>query len=199
MKINSGFLKAALLATAFSTVSQSAFCGGIVTGQIDATMSRYKKGAVVYLKGVPGKIKPKTAIIEQKNLEFTPHVIAIPTGSTVSFVNRDHVNHDIFSDDKSKPLDINNSKPGVFKKVVFDKEGAVNLRCTLHAEMSGYVVVVNSNYYAVTGDNGNFSIRNVPPGRYEVAVWSEKLKETEIKTVLVKEGRTSSVAINLVK
>jgi len=199
MKINSGFLKAALLVTAFGCVSPNAFCGGKVTGAVDASMAKYKTGAVVYLKGVPGKIRPKTAVVEQKNIEFTPHVIAVPVGSTVSFVNRDHVNHDIFSDDTTKPLDINNSEHGIFKKVVFDKPGAVNLRCTLHAEMSGYVVVVDSNYYAVTGADGTFSIRNVPPGRYEVAAWSERLKNTKINTVTVKDDQTSSVVISLEK
>ncbi|HWR00574.1 MAG TPA: carboxypeptidase regulatory-like domain-containing protein [Chlorobaculum sp.] len=142
---------------------------------------------------------PKTATIEQKNLAFTPHVVAIPVGSTVSFVNRDKVNHDIFADDKSKKLDINTSTPGLIKKAVFDKAGVVNLLCTIHAEMSGYVVVVNSNYYAVTGNDGKFSISNVPPGRYEVEVWSEKLKKTEKKSVTVREGSTSRLTISLVK
>ncbi|NTW52483.1 MAG: hypothetical protein HGB22_07845 [Chlorobiaceae bacterium] len=199
MNILSGFLKSALLATAFSFVSQIAFCGGTVTGTIDASMPKYKEGAVVYLKGGHGKIKPKTATIEQRNLAFTPHVVAIPVGSTVSFVNRDKVNHDIFADDPSKKLDINTGKHGEFKKVVFDKPGAVNLLCTIHAEMSGYIVVVDSNYYAITGDDGKFSIRNVPAGRYEVVTWSEKLKKTEKQTVTVKDGRTSNVAISLQK
>jgi plastocyanin len=195
----SGFLKASLLVAAFTTVAQTAFCAGTVTGTINAGMAKYKKGAVVYLKGGHGKIRPKTTIIEQRNLEFTPHVIAIPVGSTVSFVNRDNVNHDIFSDDTSKPLDINNSKIGEFKKEVFDKAGVVNLRCTIHAEMSGYIVVVDSNHYAITGNDGKFSIRNVPPGRYEVEAWSEKLKKTEKKTVTVKNGRTSDVLITMEK
>ncbi len=199
MKIKPGFFKAALLAIAFSGISPNAFCGGKVTGTIEASMDKYKTGAVVYLKGVPGKIKPKTATIEQKNLAFRPHVVAIPVGSTVSFVNHDNVNHDIFADDKSKKLDINTSTPGLIKKAEFDKAGVVNLLCTIHAEMSGYVVVVNSNYSAVTGDDGKFTIKNVPPGRYEVAVWSEKLKSAAKKIVTVKDGRTSNVVISLEK
>jgi plastocyanin len=199
MKKSSGFLKVALLVTGFSCISTSAHCGGNVTGRIYASMARYKQGAVVYLKGVPGKIKPKNVTVAQKNLEFTPHVVAIPIGSTVSFVNRDKVNHDIFSADPSKSLDINNSEQGVFKKAVFDKAGVVNLLCTIHSEMSGYVVVLDSNHYAVTGPDGRFSIRDVPPGRYELAAWSEKLKSLKSQTVTVKNGETSLVSIQMRK
>jgi len=199
MKTHSGLLKAALLVTSFSFISQSAFCSGTVSGRISASMPKYKKGAVVYLKGVPGKIVPKTAIVRQKNLEFTPHVVAIPVGSTVSFVNRDKVNHDVFSNDSTKTLDINTSTPGVFKKAVFDKPGVVNLLCTVHAEMSGYVVVLDSNYFAVTRPDGRFSIRNVPPGKYELAVWSEKLKHRGKTVVTVRNDQTANVAIRIRK
>jgi plastocyanin len=192
-------LKAALFAVCLSFASPSAFCGGRVTGKIDGSMEKYIQGAVVYLKGVPGGTRPKTAIVQQKNLQFIPHVVAVPVGTTVSFINRDKVNHDIYSSDSAKTLDINTSKPGIYQKEVFDKAGVVNLLCTIHAEMSGYIVVVDSNYYAVTGADGKFSIRDVPPGKYEVAVWSEKLKSNELTMVTVKNGKNSRVEINLGK
>ncbi|NTU58980.1 MAG: hypothetical protein HGB00_08725 [Chlorobiaceae bacterium] len=197
MNINLRLLKVALLLASSGCFSSTAFCSGKVTGKISASLAKHNKGVVVYLKGGHEKIKTKTAIVEQKNLEFVPHVTAIPVGSTVSFVNRDKVNHDIFSSDRSKSLDINNSTPGVFKKVVFDTVGEVNLLCTIHPEMSGFIVVVDSNHYAVTGEDGKFSIRDVPAGRYDLVVWSEKLKKYEKKTVIVKDGRISNVVIGM--
>ncbi len=188
-----------MVAACLSFASPSAFGAGRVTGTIEGSMDKYTKGAVVYLKGVPGRISPKEAVVEQKNLQFIPHVIAVPVGSTVSFINRDKVNHDIYSADSTKALDINTSKPGIYQKEVFDKPGVVNLLCTIHAEMSGYIVVINSNHYAVTGADGRFSIRNVPPGRYEVVVWSEKLKALEETVVTVKNGQNSRVAITIGK
>jgi plastocyanin len=220
MEINSGLIRAMMLLAGFCCVSPGVSVNGkinrivetadaaesfapvqhgIVTGNIDTAIARYRKDVVVYLKGVQEKIIPKATTIDQKNLKFIPHVVAVPVGSTVSFVNSDKVNHDIFSAAACKKMDIDNLYPGATRTEVFDKACAINLLCDLHSEMSGYVIVVDSNHLAVTDPDGRFTIGSVPPGTYEIAVWSEKLKPQNKMTVIVKSGQTSFIDITMTK
>jgi plastocyanin len=197
MKI--GLLKTAIIAAGFGFISSNAFCAGTVTGSVDASVPKYKKDVVVYIKGVKGPVTPKKGEVDQKNLVFVPHVLAVPTGSSVDFKNSDKVNHNIFSADVCKKFNLGTYNPGMSKAVVFDKPCVVNLLCNVHSEMSGFVVVVDSNYSAVTGADGKFTISNVPAGTYEITAWSEKLKPAGKTTVTVTDGGTATAAIKLAK
>ncbi|HWR00984.1 MAG TPA: carboxypeptidase regulatory-like domain-containing protein [Chlorobaculum sp.] len=198
--MKSGLLKTAMITAGFGLLSSSAFAAGTVTGTVDTSVPKYKKDVVVYLKGVKGPVTPKAgAVVDQKNLVFIPHVLAVPTGSSVEFKNNDKVNHNIFSADVCKKFNLGTYNPGASKSVVFDKACVVNLLCNVHSEMSGYVVVVDSNYSAVTGADGKFSIGNVPAGTYEITAWSEKLKPQGKTTVTVADGGTATIALKLAK
>jgi plastocyanin len=199
MTIKSTFLKTALLAAGFGIISSNAFCAGTVTGSVDVTVPKYKKDNVIYLKGVKGPIVPKRGVVDQKNLVFEPHVLAVPTGSTVDFKNNDKVNHNIFSADVCKKFNLGTYNPGMSKPVTFDKPCVVNLLCNVHSEMSGFVVVIDSDYYAVTGADGKFTISGVPAGTYEIGAWSEKLKPAGKTMVTVTDGGTATVAVKLAK
>jgi plastocyanin len=196
------FCKGAVIGTVITSkpvVSSSVTKYGTVTGTVEATMARYRKGVVVYLKGVPEKVVPLAATVDQKNLAFIPHVVAVSAGSTVTFVNSDKVNHDIFSANPCKKFDIDDFHPGSIKTMTFDKPCEVNLLCDLHPEMSGFIIVIDSNHFAVTDAAGKFTIGSVPPGTYDVAVWSEKLKLQKTVAVAVYGGQTSMIDISLVK
>ncbi|NTU90325.1 MAG: methylamine utilization protein [Chlorobiaceae bacterium] len=199
MKIKTTFLKAAVLAAGFGLFTSSAFCAGTVTGTIDTALPKYKKDAVVYLVGGKTPIAPKTGEVDQKNLVFIPHILVVPVGSKVSFKNSDKVNHNIFSADVCKKFNLGTYNPGMSKDVVFDKPCVVNLLCNVHSEMSGYVVAVNSNHYAVSDATGKFTISNVPAGTYEIAAWSEKLRPTARTMVTVTDGGTATVAVKMAK
>ena len=67
---------------------------------------------------------------------------------------------------------------GQKKSFQFNDLGAAPLLCNVHPEMSGYVVVAPTPYFAVTDQEGNFEIQNVPPGHYNLATWSEEGKPT---------------------
>ncbi len=198
LKNKSSLLKTTLLAAAFGFISSNAFCGGTVSGTVDSTPPKYKKDTVVYIKGVAGPVKAGKGEVDQKNLVFVPHVLAVPTGTSVEFKNSDKVNHNIFSGDACNKFNLGTYNPGQSKAIVFGKPCVVNLLCNVHSEMSGYVVAVDSNYFAVTGADGKFSIANVPAGTYEVGVWNEKLKAAKTM-VTVKDGQASTVAIALTK
>ena len=199
MKMKSAFLKTAVLAAGFGMFASNAFCAGTVSGSVDVSNAKYKKDAVVFLKGVKGPIAAKKAIVDQKNLVFVPHVLAVPSGSSVEFKNTDKVNHNIFSADVCKKFNLGTYNPGMSKSVTFEKPCVVNLLCNVHSEMSGYVVVVDSNYIAVTDASGKFTISGVPAGTYEIDAWSEKLKPAGKTMVTVTDGGTANVVVKLAK
>lgn len=199
LKIKSKSLKTALLMSCFGFIASNAFCGGTVTGSVDAAVPKFKKDAVVYLKGVKSAPAPQKAVMDQKNLVFLPHVLAVSPGSTVEFINSDKVNHNIFSADACKKFNLGTYNPGMSKSVMFDKPCVVNLLCNVHSEMSAYVVVTENPYFSVTGADGKFTIKNVPAGTYEITAWSEKLKPQGKTMVTVAEGQVASVALKLAK
>jgi plastocyanin len=192
-------LKPALLMAGMGLMSANAFAAGTVSGTIDASVPKFKKDAVVYLVGGKTPVTPKRGEVDQKNLMFIPRVLAVPVGSTVAFKNSDKVNHNIFSADVCNKFNLGTYNPGMSRDVKFDKPCVVNLLCNVHSEMSGYVVAVNSNYYAVTDAAGKFTISNVPAGTYQVVAWSEKLKPVGATPVTVADGQTATVSVKMAK
>ena len=123
------------------------------------------------------------ASMDQTGLIFVPHVLAVPRGATVTFLNNDKEQHNVyFLDDRTgETLDIGTWGPGVSVDHVFDTPGMVITLCKLHLEMASYVVVSPSPWFSqVAFENSDapvrFEIENVPAGPYELSVWHKKLK-----------------------
>jgi len=138
--------------------------------------------SVVYLEAA-GKTFPapeKHVVIDQKGLLFQPHVVVVLVGTTVDFLNSDNVAHNVFwpsiSGDKKAGHNLGTWPKGEKKPYKFEKAGVVPLLCNVHPEMSGYVVVTPSPYYAETDASGNYKIADVPDGKYTVTAWHEGAK-----------------------
>ncbi len=192
-------LKFSVILTIALGFNANAFAGGIITGKVEAKRAKYKKDVVVYLKNVKGKFSApkKAAIVDQKNLIFKPHVLPVMVGTSVEFKNSDNVNHNVFSPAVCKKFNLGTYNPGMSRSVTFDKPCVVDLLCNVHSEMSAYVVVLDNPYFAKTGRDGKFTIKNVPAGTYEITAWSEKLKPKGKTTVTVVDGKTANVNIKL--
>jgi hypothetical protein len=120
----------------------------------------------------------------QRDTAFQPALLAVPVGSSVRFPNDDKFFHNVFSYSKTKRFDLGRYPKGESKSVVFDDAGAVSVFCEIHKWMRGAIIVLENPYYAVVRDDGSFSIPNVPPGTYKVAVWHpERGKKTFDVTV----------------
>ena len=130
----------------------------------------------------------KVRVIEQRNKEFAPHVMAVPVGSTVQFPNYDPIFHNVFSLSKVKPFDLGMYKNGETREVKLDKAGIVRLGCNLHANMSAYLIVVDAPHYVVVESDGSFSFKSLAPGKYKVQAWNERSGEPVTSTVEVKAG-----------
>jgi plastocyanin len=131
---------------------------------------------------------PKQRVIEQRGREFSPHVMAIPVGSTVTFPNFDTVFHNVFSTSPLGAFDLGIYKQGEARSYTFTKEGIVRLGCNLHANMSAYIAVVAAPAYVVTDDHGNFAFKHLEPGKYKLKAWSERSKEPIVQDVTIKVG-----------
>jgi len=134
------------------------------------------------------KRTPKTRVIEQRNKEFAPHVMAVPVGSTVSFPNYDPIFHNVFSLSKSKAFDLGMYKNGETREVKLDKPGIVRLGCNLHANMSAYLVVVDAPHYVLVDNDGSYSFKALAPGKYKVQAWNEQSGEPMVSSVTIKQG-----------
>jgi plastocyanin len=176
--------------------------GGSVTGNVECKKTRYPEDVVVYIEIVGDNKYPapeEHGILDQYNLTFVPHVIAVQKGTTIDFPNSDLVRHNVFSPpDCCKQFNLGTYDVGVVKHVTFDEAGEIPLLCNVHAEMSAFVLVLDNPYFSVTGRDGAFKIENVPPGTYKLSAWHEKLR-TVTKDVTVEAGKTTSVDFQLKK
>lgn len=155
--------------------------------------------AIVTLEPVSGRFPPrlpKQRVIEQRNRQFAPRVLAVPVGSTVSFPNFDPLYHNVFSRSAARPFDLGIYKAGQARELTFTKEGVVRIGCNLHANMSAYVVVVAAPHYAVVDSGGEFNFQSVAPGRYRLSAWSENSESPSVQTVVIKP-KDNRVAITL--
>lgn len=145
------------------------------------------ENAVVYIDKIDGKTFPppeKPVILNQVGLVFIPHILPVLVGTEVDFPNEDVVLHNVFSPGYIGKFNLGTYLQGTTKTRVFEKPGIVLLLCNVHHEMSAFVLVVETPYFVVTGQDGKYTLKNVPPGKYNLVVWHEKMryqvKEIEI-------------------
>lgn len=174
---------------------------GTISGKINARGLRVPSNVVVYLTKVPDaakKASSKKYILDQKDLSFIPHVLVVPAGVTVEFPNNDKVDHNVFSLSRTKNFNLGTYKPGQTKTVTFEKPGVVELRCDMHAEMAGFILVMKNTYYGITDKSGNFTINTdqLPPGKYKIRTWHEKLKSSS-KTIELSAGGDLALDLKL--
>ncbi len=153
--------------------------GSTITGTVKAP-GEPAGSVVVYVEKVPGTYKPgATPTIDQRQMQFTPHVLPVASGTTVAFRNSDPTQHNVFTPDHEK-FNLGTWPQGESKNYTFDKckqfPCAYTLLCRIHPEMEGYVLVLENPYFATTDAEGKYTIKDVPPGKYTVAAWDPKAK-----------------------
>jgi plastocyanin len=116
-----------------------------------------------------------TAVIDQIDKTFVPHVTVIRTGTAVSFPNSDQIRHQVYSFSAAKTFSIKLYAGSPRVDVVFDKPGLVVLGCNIHDSMVGFVAVVDSPYFTTVRKSGTVSLE-VPPGKYRVRIWNPHMK-----------------------
>ena len=129
------------------------------------------------LQPMESKLQPRAPFrLLQKNKQFTPHLLVVPTGSSVEFPNEDPFFHNVFSLFNGKRFDLGLYESGASRSVKFDQEGVSYIFCNIHPEMGAVVLVLSTPFYAISDSNGEVVIHDVPPGIYRLHVWSERAR-----------------------
>jgi len=175
-----------------------------IKGKVSVQGIKSAENIAVYVDAIADKKfdPPKDhVVIDQRKMAFLPHLVAVQQGTTVEFLNSDPVGHNVYwpsiSGNKKLSHNLGTWPKGEKKPFQFNDLGVASLLCNVHPEMSGYVVVVPTPYFAVTDREGNFEIKNIPAGKYTLKTWSEDGKSTTQAVDL--SGATASVDLTVKK
>ncbi|MBN2123233.1 MAG: hypothetical protein JW821_02980 [Deltaproteobacteria bacterium] len=219
--------RAALLLLAFCLLFPAnpspAECDPVSTGSVSGTVAvsrtrvategpKSDKDVVVSLQPISASAPLPAgakATMDQKGFIFIPHVLPVSTGTTVTFLNNDNEQHNVYFlfDRTGKTLDIGTWGPGQSVDYTFGEAGTAITLCKLHLEMAAYVVVLDTPFFTLaeldgSTQKGAFTIDGVTPGRYLLTAWHKKLKQlggpVEV-TVEAGENAVSDITITKAK
>jgi len=160
------------------------------------------KYAFVWVKsGLPDKtwqVPTSAVMLDQTGCMYKPHVIGIMAGQNIDIKNSDPANHNIHPMPAVNAEWNESQPPGAADKMqTFPRqEVMVPVKCNVHPWMRAYIGVVNHPFFAVTGDDGTYTIKGLPPGTYTIEVWQEKYGTQEQQvTVAAKDSKTLDFTI----
>jgi hypothetical protein len=151
---------------------------------------------VVYISaGDEGGSAPAQGVrYDQKGCEYLPHVLPMLAGQELQIFNDDQTSHNIHPLAKTNQ-EWNKSQPPGSPPIVtkWDKPEFISVKCNIHPWMHGYFVVLKTSHYAVTGEDGTFSITGLPAGKYTVTAWQEQYSsKSQDVTIAGAETKTAN-------
>jgi len=179
------------------------WANGNIKGKVMVEGLRSAANIAVYVDAIPGKtftVQPWVhPVVNQKNMKFDPYVQIVQKGTTVEFLNSDMVAHNIFwphiSGNKKLAHNMGTWPQGQKKPFQFNDLGVAPLLCNAHSEMSGYVLVVPTPYFATTDSKGDFFISDVPAGHYTLKTWSAGGKPTSQDVEVTTNGANLTLTV----
>ncbi|MBV9494452.1 MAG: hypothetical protein JOZ54_09405 [Acidobacteria bacterium] len=166
---------AALLAGGFA---EAATVAGRISFVTKRGQNPLAAETLVWLEPAAGSAPKKAASnayqMVTRNKSLSPHVLAVPAGSSVTFPNEDPISHNLFSLSQGNQFDLGLYRKGPGKAEKFDAPGVVSVYCNVHPQMSAVVHVMTSPYYAFADASGGYSIADVPAGKYNLVAWNEQ-------------------------
>lgn len=147
------------------------------------------------LEGKKFEVPKEPVVIDQKGCRFGPRVMGVQVGQMIRVTNSDPLTHNIHPMPKNN-REWNQSQgegdPPLERKFV-RAEVMVRVKCNVHSWMRAHIGAVEHPYFAVTGENGSFEIKNLPPGEYTLEAWHEKLGVQEQKFTVAPSGKSEAV------
>ena len=163
--------------TIAAAVLAAALAAPLTAATIDARVADARgnaiTNAVVYAipSGHELPLAKKTAVMDQKNRMFIPHVLPVQVGTSVRFPNSDDIRHQVYSFSPAKTFQLPLYAGTPSTPLIFDKTGVVTLGCNIHDQMSAFIVVLETPYFEKTAGDGRASLNDVEAGRYTLHVW----------------------------
>ncbi len=168
---------------------------GDVTGTVNAEVAKHKANTVVFVKNAGQGASTGKVTMDQRGLVFDPRVMPIQKGTTVEFLNSDSVGHNVFTPDNEK-YDLGTWPQGQVKSYQFVNAGVYRQLCRVHDDMIAFIVVLDTKFFGKSDKAGAFKIPALPPGKYTLGVWHEKLAAADVEVEVV-AGKPTAVAIQL--
>lgn len=165
----------------------------------DDPMARPNRNTIISFHPLdfkPELFETKSNVITQKEQTFIPKVLPVTVGSTVYFVNEDQFFHNVFSLTPKSRFNIGRRPPGNSYGIPIKKAGTIRLGCDIHSHMAGFVLSLDTPYFVRVNESGNFTIKELPSGKYRVEVFHPDFKK-RILTIEVIEGKSMTLDINL--
>jgi Carboxypeptidase regulatory-like domain len=150
---------------------------------------------VVYVSaGDQAATAPTTPVrFDQKGCTYIPHVLAMIANQPLEIANNDQTSHNIHPIPTKNP-EWNKSQPPGSPPIEtkYATPEFIPVKCNIHPWMHGYFAVLNTSHYAVTGEDGTFSLAGLPPGKYTITAWQEHMG-TQTQDVTITGSETQKV------
>ncbi len=131
---------------------------------------------------------PATAVtLDQKGCQYVPHVLGLQTNQTLRVTNSDPTQHNVHPTPKSNP-EWNQTQPNgaaPIEKTFGRSEVLIPVKCNQHPWMKSYIGVLRHPFFAVSAEDGTYTLKGVPPGTYTVVAWKEGGADGTQKTMSV--------------
>lgn len=170
--------------------------GGKITGKVKGAKA---DTLVVYVEKAPGApVSPQAdrPRMTQKNTQFQPGVLIVVQGQTIDFPNEDKFYHNVFSASEGNDFDLGLYRGGVSKAMQMKQAGEVDVYCNIHPDMAAKILVLQNPFYAQVGEDGSYTIDNVPPGSYTLVAWGAH-HVGDKKKIEVKDGQATAADYTL--
>ena len=134
-----------------------------------------KENVVIWLEGQEESKPPDTVLqIVQEDLQFSPDFLVAMKGQKVELPNNDDVAHNVYSFTGANQFNLGIYPKGESRFITLNETGIVDLFCSIHRHMHARIFVVPSAYFVSRHPGQNFSITDVPPGKYTLKAWNER-------------------------
>jgi plastocyanin len=165
---------------AFAAAMASSAAARTVSGQVLGQDGKPVANAVVFVQE-PAAMQPaaasQSAIMDQFNKTFVPEMLPVAVGTQVRFPNRDQIRHHVYSFSRPKRFELPLYKGEDAAPVLFDKPGVVKIGCNIHDWMSAIILVLPNDRYAVTKEDGTFSLPGLDSGNYTITAWHAQSRD----------------------
>jgi len=171
--------RAATLVLAF--LATPPVTAAVISGHVVMTQNGRPRpdasNTVVWIEGLRHGVGVSRGEMKSSSKRFLPRVVAVSREATVEFPNVDPIYHNVFSVSGGNRFDLGLYRSGVSKSKKFEEAGLVRIYCNIHPQMVGFVMVVDSDFLAVTGPDGTFRFEGVPAGARVIRAWHEEGQE----------------------